>query len=113
MTGIQTIGSAAHGYIALEARDADRNIARRYLVEISTDLFGTVIVESSWGRIGSRGQSRRVSFSGRELAHRHVERTLHKRAMAIKRIGTAYRIVEQTYELWTSLSSARSMPAAF
>lgn len=94
---------ARDGFIALEARDAVRNIARKYLVEISTDLFGAVIVESSWGRIGCRGRSKRLSFTTRARASRYVGSVLRQRAGAIIRIGTAYRVVEQSYEVGIAL----------
>jgi predicted DNA-binding WGR domain protein len=43
-------------FIWLEAIDRPRNIARRYAIALSQDLFGSSIVEYSWGRIGTRGQ---------------------------------------------------------
>lgn len=42
--------------------DPDLNVARFYLVEATTDLFGQVIVERCWGRIGGRGQYRLSSY---------------------------------------------------
>jgi predicted DNA-binding WGR domain protein len=55
-----------HGsFIWLEAICAERNIARRYTVALSRDLFGASIVEFAWGRIGTKGQGRAVSFAAR------------------------------------------------
>ena len=82
-------------FIWLEAVDRPRNIARRYSVALTKDLFGSSIVEFSWGRIGTRGQSRTVSFAQGSEADRFIVRLLHRRAGAPKRIGVAYREVAQ------------------
>lgn len=42
--------------------DPELNMARFYRVELMHDLFGQVIVERRWGRIGSQGQHRSASF---------------------------------------------------
>lgn len=42
--------------------DPNLNMARFYRVEITPDLFGQIIVERRWGRIGSRGQHRLASY---------------------------------------------------
>ena len=42
--------------------DPDLNMARFYRVEVLLDLFGEVIVERRWGRIGGRGQCRTASY---------------------------------------------------
>ena len=81
--------------IWLEAVDRPRNIARRYSVALTKDLFGSSIVEFSWGRIGTRGQSRTVSFAQGSEADRFIVRLLRRRAGAPKRIGVAYREVAQ------------------
>jgi predicted DNA-binding WGR domain protein len=48
--------------IELVAIDAARNIRRRYSIMVSVDLFGLIVVEMRWGRIGAKGQSKRLSF---------------------------------------------------
>tara|TARA_A100001391_G_C4999976_1_gene260505 strand:- start:332 stop:679 length:348 start_codon:yes stop_codon:yes gene_type:complete len=73
-----------------EARDAERNIARSYRLEISTDLFGWTIVEQRWGRIGSRGQTKCLAFAAMDDAANHVERVRRRRSNAQRRIGVAY-----------------------
>jgi predicted DNA-binding WGR domain protein len=45
-------------HIRLVACDEARNIRRGYRIERSVDLFGFHIVDWSWGRIGTAGQSR-------------------------------------------------------
>jgi predicted DNA-binding WGR domain protein len=76
--------------IWLEARDASRNIARRYVIDVSNDLFDVAIVQYSWGRIGARGQARKVSFPNKQGADRFVDVLLKRRAKAPGRIGVAY-----------------------
>jgi predicted DNA-binding WGR domain protein len=75
----------------LEAVDRERNIARRYSVFQTSDLFGHTIVEYAWARIGTRGQGRTVSFSHAQDADHFVSALLRRRAGAPKRIGVAYR----------------------
>ena len=82
-------------FIWLEAVDRSRNIARQYSVALSQDMFGISIVEFSWSRIGTRGQSRRVSFAKQRDAERFVAQLLTRRAGAPKRIGVVYHEVQQ------------------
>ena len=42
--------------------DPNLNMARFYRVEVLPDLFGAIIVERRWGRIGGRGQCRAASY---------------------------------------------------
>ncbi|WP_230487970.1 WGR domain-containing protein [Novosphingobium sp. ES2-1] len=83
-----------HGsFVWLEAVCGERNIARRYTVALSQDLFGASIVDFAWGRIGSRGQGRAVSFASEDEAARFARQLLRRRASAPKRIGVPYREV--------------------
>jgi predicted DNA-binding WGR domain protein len=77
--------------IRLQAIDLARNIARDYVIEASPDLFGHIIVALHWGRIGTKGQSRLLSFAKQYDAARFVRQTLSRRATAKKRIGVPYR----------------------
>ena len=43
--------------IILEARNPARRCSRRYRVEAGTDLFGSWVVEITYGRIGTAGRS--------------------------------------------------------
>lgn len=79
-----------HRLIWLEAVSARRNIARRYTISISSDLFGAVIVAFAWGRIGTKGQGRVVSFESQAEADCFVQGLLRRRASARSRIGVAY-----------------------
>ena len=80
-------------FVWLEAVCGERNIARRYTIALSRDLFGASIVEFAWGRIGSRGQGRAVSFESEDEASRFARQLLRRRASAPKRIGVPYREV--------------------
>lgn len=48
--------------------DPDLNMARFYRIEVLPDLFGAIIVERRWGRIGGRGQCRAASYPSTSLA---------------------------------------------
>ena len=76
--------------VRLEARDESRNIRRGYCIERSVDLFGHHIVEWWWGRIGTAGQLRRLSFERSEHAARHVSALLARRDTALRRLGVSY-----------------------
>src|SRR3546814_12682394 len=77
--------------IELVALDAARNIRRRYEIRASPDLFGAVIVETRCGRIGARGQCKRLSFPDPAAAPRHLAPTLRRRGTPDKPIGLPYR----------------------
>ena len=77
--------------IDLEAIDEDRNVRRSYSITASPDLFGQIIVELRWGRIGRRGRTMILSFHCPQAAAKFVSRTLKRRATAEKRLGVAYR----------------------
>lgn len=81
------------GRLELAARDPARNINRRYAIEASIDLFGAHLVETSWGRAGTWGQSRRFAYECADAAARAVTVHLRRRARAPRRIGVAYVVV--------------------
>ena len=56
--------------------DPDLNMARFYRVEVLPDLFGDIIVERHWGRIGGRGQFRAASYRSTSLAEAAVSALL-------------------------------------
>ena len=78
--------------VELVAIDTARNIRRRWRVAAYRDLFGQVIIETGWGRIGRRGQSLMRSFADETEALRYVRALLARRASAKRRIrGMGYR----------------------
>jgi predicted DNA-binding WGR domain protein len=88
-----TLEPAPFTRVRLQAVDQSRNIARGYEIEASPDLFGHWIVALHWGRLGTRGQSRSISFADPQAASRFVRVTLRRRASAEQRIGVAYSVV--------------------
>jgi len=83
----------SNGRLELIARDLARNINRRYSIEASVDLFGAHLVETSWGRFGSWGQSKRFAYTTQEEAQRAVCAHLRRRGQAPRRIGVAYQVI--------------------
>lgn len=77
--------------IELVAVDAGRNIRRRWSVAAYRDLFGAVIVETGWGRVGGQGRCLVRSFVDEGEAARYVRALLARRRRAPRRIGVAYR----------------------
>ena len=76
--------------IDLQAINPARNIAREYRIDASLDLFGHWLIDIHWGRIGTRGQNRTLSFAEMDAAQTFVRQTLSRRTSARKRIGVAY-----------------------
>jgi hypothetical protein len=75
----------------LEARDPAHGRMRAYQVKAGTDLFGVWLVEVTYGPIGTHGRSIRYVASDDAAARRRVNKVLHRRATAWKRIGVSYR----------------------
>lgn len=82
--------------VELVAVDAARNIRRRWRVAACRDLFGHVLVETGWGRIGGRGRTLVRSFADEEAARAYVRGLLARRASAARRIGVGYRPAPST-----------------
>lgn len=77
--------------VELVAVDEPRGIRRRWRVAASRDLFGHVVVETRWGRIGAGGRVLVRSFADDAAAARYVRTLLSRRRSAPRRIGVAYR----------------------
>lgn len=60
--------SAQPNSVYIERIDAPRNMARYYVLEMSSTLFGDVCLTRTWGRIGCRGRSKTQLFARREDA---------------------------------------------
>lgn len=76
--------------VELAAIDAARNIRRRWSVVTYRDLFGQVMVETCWGRLGAKGRTLVHSFSDDGEALRYVRALLARRGTAERRIGVSY-----------------------
>mgnify|MGYP003418952319 CR=1 FL=1 len=83
--------------IELVALDTVQNVRHRYAVRVTADLFGAFIVETEWGKIGTKGQSNRRAFNDQSDAARYVSSLLRRRDNAEKRIGRAYAPVQPVF----------------
>ncbi|WP_183865087.1 MULTISPECIES: WGR domain-containing protein [unclassified Rhizobium] len=61
-------------HLYIERKDANRNVARFYALEVSASLFGDTCLTRRWGRIGTRGQVRIEHFAHEQAA---VDTFLH------------------------------------
>lgn len=78
----------------LEARDPALGRFRSYRLEAGPDLFGTWLVEVTYGRIGTPGRRLRYAAGDEAEARKLVQHSLRRRATARKRIGVPYRFCE-------------------
>ena len=60
--------TATSRHLYIERRDATRNMARFYALSIEPTLFGDVCLIRRWGRIGTHGQMKAMSFSREDEA---------------------------------------------
>lgn len=98
--------------VELVAIDAARNVRRRWRIAAYRDLFGQVMIESGWGRIGGQGRSLVRSFAVEAEALRYVRALLARRGSATRRIGVAYRPIDPTRRyVDTSTIQALSAPS--
>ena len=81
--------------IVMEARDPARNLYRSWRIEAGRDLLGDWTVRITFGRIGTEGRTLLKLVAGEEAARLVVRRALARRALAPKRTGVPYRVVEQ------------------
>lgn len=101
--------------VELVAIDAGRDVRRRWRVAAYRDLFGQVMIETGWGRIGGRGRSLVRSFARDAEALRYVRALLARRRTATRRIGTAYRPVNPTrrdVDMPTSRAPSAPLPSS-
>lgn len=79
--------------IIMEARDPSRNQSRAYTIEAVYDLFDDFVVSTTFGRIGTQGQTRRLAFSSREEGILAVRKILSQRLMTSKRRAVPYQVL--------------------
>jgi len=79
--------------IYMRAHDPELNIDLDWECLVTPDLFGNVLIETSWGRVGEKGCRTVRMFPDETSALRHFRRLLRRRATARLRIGTSYRII--------------------
>jgi hypothetical protein len=80
--------------IQLEARAPALGRWRAYRVEAGRDLFGSWVVATTFGRIGSSGRTLFQAAPSEADARRLVVQSLRRRASAPRRIGFGYRQTE-------------------
>ena len=76
--------------IDLIAVNPTRNIHRRWSLVATRDLFGEILVETSWGRIGARGQQLTKCFPDEATALRYARALLARRRTAQRRLSVGY-----------------------
>ena len=55
-------------HLYVERTNAEKNMARFYALSIEPTLFGDVCLVRRWGRIGTRGQMKAMSFASEDEA---------------------------------------------
>ena len=80
--------------VSLEACDPALGRFRAYRMEAGIDLFGAWLVDVTYGRIGSRGTSRRYVADDETGVRKIIRHHLRRRTTAKKRIGVSYRVRE-------------------
>ena len=82
--GAMTETSAVAGYklqmLVLERRNANRNMARFYVLAIEPTLFGETALVREWGRIGSWGRRRLDLHPNRAAAAESLDAWLVRKA---------------------------------
>lgn len=80
--------------VSLEACDPALGRFRAYRLDASRDLFGAWLVDITYGRIGTRGVSRRYVADDETGARKIIRLYLRRRTTARRRIGVSYRVCE-------------------
>jgi len=75
-----------------------RKVDRYYTVIISPNLFGEIVLQTIYGRNGTRGQKRTYTFSSHQECMLKLNEVLRKRLNARGRLGTNYSIVDHTFD---------------
>jgi WGR domain len=78
----------------LQAKNPERNIARRYSMLLTQDLFGAWILKITFGCSGRKGTEMSYAFPSKEGAYQKLKPILKKRASAQNRLGCPYQLIE-------------------
>jgi len=76
--------------VTLAAINPKRDCFRSYRIEAGTDLFGTWLVEATFGRIGRPGRTLRFTACDEIAARERVRSILKLRSTAVRRLGVPY-----------------------
>lgn len=78
--------------LRFKAVSQERNIARFYTVRKHTNLWGEIVVSSSFGRIGTHGNIKHMYFTDNTQAESYLNTVIRKRLAAKNRIGCDYQV---------------------
>lgn len=81
--------------IEMEAKNHERNHFRFYRVDVQKDLFNYWMVTTIYGRIGTKGTTKKFAFKNIKEVENKIKDVLNRRKTARKRIGTDYNIKER------------------
>lgn len=77
----------------LRAIDPDKNIFRWYEIRLIQDLFREWSLVLSYGRIGSKGRTKTISFKDKTSMDHYTQKVLKKHLTSGSRIGCNYNLV--------------------
>lgn len=80
--------------IYLKAEHSILNVARFYSICLTQDLFGDWTLRTTYGRIGTNGRQKVYTFKTPQDALPKIQWLLNRRAMAPKRLGCHYQLIE-------------------
>ena len=83
------------GWVCLQAIDRPRNVYRAWRLEVGRDLFGVLTLRVTFGRTGADGRTVTKIAQDETQAREAVRVMLARRRGAPRRVGVAYRLVEQ------------------
>jgi predicted DNA-binding WGR domain protein len=78
--------------LRFKAQSPERNVARFYTLRKHTNLWGDIVVSSSFGRIGTHGNVKHQYFSDTAQADSYINTVIRKRLAARTRIGCNYQV---------------------
>lgn len=81
--------------LELEATNKERNHFRFYRMDIQKDLFNYWMLTTIYGRIGTKGITKKFAFKNVIEVEKKLHDILKRRKTAHKRIGTNYNIKEK------------------
>ena len=84
--------------IELEAKNKSNNLNRYYNIVIFKNLFGELSLQTVYGRIGQKGQTKTYIFPEKDECLKKLKQILKKRLQAKKRIGVDYEIIHKKLE---------------
>jgi predicted DNA-binding WGR domain protein len=84
--------------LRLEACAPALRCHRVYEIAVARDLFGVLIADMTYGRIGTVGRTKSRSFTCIEDAASVIDACLRRRATLPRRLGAAYRLRSIEFE---------------